>query len=258
MPAPTDAVKLLAENPLFTGVAPAALQQMLLRSRRSAFKADATIFAKGQRADCVYAVLSGCVSVGSTSEQGHVIFHRIFQSGELFGELGVFDGGPRTADARTQEPSELVGIPRAAFMQLVERCPAIAARLLALLSSRLRSTSQMLEDTLFVSGRNRVGRVLLQLAGFPGRTLTRDSITLRHLTQEQLGTMVGLSRQHVCSQLRWLRSERVIETGHGRIVLLDPHQLAVLCGALPATEPRPEGPGARRPARGAGTSEARP
>ena len=232
-----DAEKLLRENPLFAGVGPTALREVISGSRRGAFKPGGAIFLKGQRSDHVYAVLSGQVSAGVSSRQGHVLFHRILEAGDLFGEIGVFDGGSRTASAVAQRASELLIVPRAVFLQLIERTPALASRLLALLAQRLRSTSQMLEDTLFLSARDRVGRRLLELAG--DASLASDSVTLPRITQEGLASMVGLSRQHVSSQLSWMRSEGLLETGHGRIVIKDAPRLAVLCGLRPAAEASP-------------------
>jgi len=110
--------------------------------------------------------------------------------GDLFGEMSLFDGGGRSAEARALEPSRIVVIPYAPLRNLWERRPETLWRVIAMLSRRLRATDEALADSFFLDVTGRTAKHLLDLAGVDDRFEIP-------VTQEELAGMVGASRERV-------------------------------------------------------------
>jgi CRP-like cAMP-binding protein len=114
----------------------------------------------------------------------------LMERGDLFGEMPLFDGLARSAEARVLEPSDVVAIPYAPLRQLYESRPELLWNVVALLAIRLRNTDEALADSVFLDVTGRTAKRLLELAG------DADEFSLP-VTQEELAGMVGASRERV-------------------------------------------------------------
>ena len=112
------------------------------------------------------------------------------ERGDLFGEMGLFDGHGRSAEARALEPSEVCVFPYGRCAPLYEARPALLWDVVALLADRIRTTDEALADSVFLDVTGRTAKRLLELAG------DADEFTLP-ITQEELAGMVGASRERV-------------------------------------------------------------
>jgi len=112
------------------------------------------------------------------------------EEGDLFGEMPLFDGLPRTAEARSLEATELVIAPYSAVRDVLEAAPGLLWGVVELLSNRLRQTDAALADSMFLDVTGRTAKRLLELAG------EADEFVLP-VTQEELAGMVGASRERV-------------------------------------------------------------
>jgi CRP-like cAMP-binding protein len=170
------------------------------------------------------AVLSGSVRISVTAPSGRETVLNVIHAGEIFGEIALLDGHPRTADAVAVTDCELMVIERRDFIPFVRDNPEVAVRLIEVLCARLRRTTQQIEDVTSLNLPARLARLLLRLANEAGGA----SQVKISVSQKEIGQMIGISRESTNKQLRswarakWVRLER------GGIVLLKPDALADL------------------------------
>jgi CRP-like cAMP-binding protein len=183
------------------------------------------IFAEGELGDRLYIILSGKVKIGRKSPDGRENLLAVFGPSDMFGELSIFDPGPRTSTATTVTEVQAVTMDRAALREWIAKRPEIAEQLLRVIARRLRRTNNMLADLIFTDVPGRVAKALLQLAHDFG-TQEGGMLRVTHdLTQEEIAQLVGASRETVNKALAdfahrgWLRLE-------GKSVLiLEPQRL---------------------------------
>lgn len=226
------AAAVLRRNYMFRGLSDATLQRIAALAARRLYQKGAVIFSQGDSGDALYGVASGRVRISASGAGGREVFLNIMEPGDTFGEIAVMDGLPRTAGATALEPTTLIVLKRADFLGLVEREPKLAIHLLKLLCQRLRWTSELVEESAFLSGPARLAKRLLVLAQLHGRPVTADDDTLEmRISQAELAHFLGISRQIVNQHLGdWAKSGWVT-LGRGRIVIADPAALERLIAA---------------------------
>ena len=134
-----------------------------------------------------------------------------------FGEIALLDGGTRTATATASEPSELVSIRRDHFAALLEREPRVALELLKLCGELLRWTSGLVEDAAFLDAPGRLAKRLLSLSELHGQR-TEAGTTLK-ISQEDLATFLGVSRQVVNQYLQGWKAQGWVDLGRGSVTV---------------------------------------
>jgi CRP-like cAMP-binding protein len=183
--------------------------------------ARTTIFQKGDPGSSMMAVARGKVKICTQSIDGKELVLNIINRGGLFGEIALLDGEPRTADAVALEETDLLVLERTRFEPFLSERPDLALRLITVLCKRLRQTSEHLEDTMFFEAPSRLARSLLRLAEAFGKQeggATRLDIKL---SQQQLGSLVGVSRESVNKQLGEWQRDGIIDVASGIITLRD-------------------------------------
>lgn len=201
------------------------LKRLAAAARLSHHSKNATIFQKGDPGDSMMAVIRGRVKICSHSLDGKELVLSIVNKGGVFGEIALLDGEPRTADAVALEETDLLVLDRAQIMPLLTGRPDVAFRIIGVLCKRLRATSEHLEDTLFLEASSRFARALKRLGkafGKPGA----DGVTLDiKLSQQQLGCLVGVSRESINKLLNEWQRAGVIQMTGGYITILDAEAL---------------------------------
>lgn len=178
------------------------------------------------------AVLSGRVKICVTAPNGRETVLNVIHEGEIFGEIALLDGRPRTADAVAMSDCQLMIIERRDFVPFVREHPPVALKLIEVLCARLRRTSQQVEDVMYHNLPARLAKVMLRLANEAGGVWPRKI----SVTQRDIGQMIGMSRESTNKQLRvwarakWIRLER------GNIVLLQPDALSEIASNGPESE----------------------
>ena len=144
----------------------------------------------------------------------------------MFGELSVFDPGPRTSSVVTITAVRAVSVNRAALRAWIAERPQVAEQLLRVLARTLRRTNNNLADLIFTDVPGRVAKQLLALAQRFGIQEDGGLRVTHDLTQEEIAQLVGASRETVNKALAdfahhgWIRLE-------GKSVLIcDPKRLA--------------------------------
>jgi CRP/FNR family transcriptional regulator len=217
---------VLASVPLFAAldVESAAMLESLM-TRRSVARGH-VVFREGDPGDRLFVVLDGKVKISRAAADGRENLLAVLGSGEMFGELSLFDPGPRTASVSAITDSTLASLDHDDLRPLLSERPGVAVELLQALAQRLRRTNEAMADLVFTDVPGRVAKALLDLSDKFGMP-EAEGIRVRHdLTQEELAQLVGASRETVNKALSefahrgWLRIE-------GRsVVLLDSERLA--------------------------------
>ncbi len=212
---------VLAEAPLFAGLDADAATALRASMTDVALTRGTVLFREGERGDRLYVVLDGKIKLGITSTDGRENLLAILGPAEMFGELSLFDPGPRTATATALTDTTLAGLGHADLEHWLAGRPEVASALLLALARRLRRTNEAMADLVFSDVPGRVAKALLDLGERFGRT-GPDGLQVTHdLTQEELAQLVGASRETVnkaladFAQRGWLRLEQ------RSVVLLD-------------------------------------
>ncbi len=171
------------------------------------------LFREGDPGDALFVIGEGKVKLGRTSSDGRENLVAILGPGEMFGELSLFDPGPRTMTATAVAETQLMGLTNDSLTSLLSGRPEVAKSLLAALAKRLRRTNEHLADLVFTDVPGRVAKALLDLANRFGRPVEEGIMVSHDLTQEELAQLVGASRETVNKALAdfatrgWLKLE---------------------------------------------------
>ena len=182
--------KLLSQTEIFEGLDAEVLADLAVYSYCRRLERGDTLFSMGDRPDAMYVVLSGRIAIVTTASDGRDSVISLMEEGDLFGEMGLFDGRGRSASARALETSEVLAVPYGPVRKLYEEQPDHLWRVVSMLVRRLRATGSALTDAVFLDVVGRTAKRLLVFAG------DDDSFVLP-VTQEELAAMVGASRERV-------------------------------------------------------------
>jgi CRP/FNR family cyclic AMP-dependent transcriptional regulator len=215
----------LLGSPLFDAMRPAELDEILKFASERRFRRGQTIFQRGDNGSALMAVLRGRVRISSISGDGKEVTLNVISPGEIFGEIALLDGEPRSADASAIEETTLLVVERRHFLPFLRQNEDLFLRLLAVLCSRLRRTSTALEEIALFDLPIRLARVLLKLGEDYGRAGPGGTRIDLKLSQRDLSNLVAASRESVNKQLRAWREHNVVDLEGGFIVLRRPAEL---------------------------------
>jgi len=220
-----DKIQILSKSFLFHRLSPGDLEQVARFAKLKRIAAKEVVFHKGETGKQMFAIVSGRLKISTLSEEGKEMVFGILEAGEIFGEISLLDGKERTATATAIAPGELLVIERQDFIPFLEQHPKVAINLLATLALRLRMTDELFEDTLFRNLPSRLAKKLLALTRYYGQeTATGTQISLR-LSQQEIGNLVGTSRESINKQLRIWEEEGLITFKNGYITIPQPKKL---------------------------------
>ena len=184
------------------------------------------LFREGEPGDRLYVIASGKIKLGRRSNDGRENLLSILGPGEMFGELSLFDPGPRTATASSVADSVIYELGHDQLVEWIEKHPSVAKHLLNALARRLRSTNETLADLVFSDVPGRVAKALLDLSTRFGEE-TDEGIRVAHdLTQEELAQLVGASRETVNKALADFASRGWLRLEPRSVVIMDIERLA--------------------------------
>jgi CRP-like cAMP-binding protein len=220
-----DKVSLLRNHPLFRDLPVPAMERLASYMKTRKVPRGTTIFSKGDPGSGLMGVLAGAVKVSIASPEGKDIVLNVFREGDVFGEIALLDGRPRTADATAMSDCELAVIERRDFIPFLTGNPEVTIKLMEILCSRLRRTSEQVQDVTFLHLPARLAKTLLELSAAKEGSEPRRKVAI---TQREISQMIGKSRESTNKQLRawvkrgWVRLER------GGVMVLAPDRLAAL------------------------------
>ena len=219
-------VAMLRKVSLFAGLSDQELEVLADSLGKRTFGKGMIIFHKGSPGQTLYVIESGKVRIFILSESGQEISVNIYGPSDVFGELSLLDGLPRSAGAVAVERTVTYTLHRDDFLRHLEAYPRMAKSIMEVLSTRLRYTTIYAESLSFLDVYGRVAAKLLELADRYGlRNDGKDGsdgieINLR-LTQAELATWVAATRESANKVLGTFRDQGLIQVEGQRITILD-------------------------------------
>jgi CRP/FNR family transcriptional regulator/CRP/FNR family cyclic AMP-dependent transcriptional regulator len=213
-------VTLLRNVPFFASLSDQELEVLADSLGKRTFGKGMIIFHKGSPGQTMYIIESGKVRIFILSESGQEISVNIYGPGDVFGELALLDGLPRSAGAVAMEKTVTFTLHRDDFLRHLEASPRMARSIMEVLSTRVRYTTDYAESLAFLDVYGRVAAKLLELADRYGVQKEGIEIELR-LTQAELASWVGTTRESVNKVLGTFRDYGLIEVEGQRITILD-------------------------------------
>jgi CRP-like cAMP-binding protein len=204
---------VIRKAPIFTGLDASAADALRASMNLVKLRKGQSLFKEGDDGDHLFVVSSGKVKLGTKSVDGRENLLMILGPGDMFGELSLFDSGPRTATATAVTDSKLLALGQDKVIPWVKEHPEVSLQLLARLASRLRRTNEVVGDLVFSDVPGRVAKALIDLGVKFGDKRTEGLFVNHDLTQEELAQLVGASRETVnkaladFAQRGWLRLE---------------------------------------------------
>jgi CRP-like cAMP-binding protein len=207
--------RLLDATELFAALPADVLEQLRTKTTVRALPKGDLLFSQGDPSNELFVISEGRIAIATRSSDGRESMVAVLEAGGLFGELGLFDDEPRSADARALTDSEVLALAYDDLRSVLQTRPEILWVIVKLLAQRLRATDEALADAVFLDVPARTAKRLLELAG------PDDEFQLP-MTQEDLAGLVGASRERVNKALAMFTRLGWVEvTGRSRYHILD-------------------------------------
>lgn len=206
--------ELLASTQLLSELPDDVLDRLRSQSEVRKYHRGDLIFEQGDSAQELYVIQEGQIAIATSAVDGRESVMAILEPPSIFGEFPLFDGSPRSADARALKPTSLVTVRYEDVRSVLDEQPRLLWGIVRLLVQRLRATDEALADAVLLDVPGRTAKRVLELAG-------DDDDFSTNLTQEELAAMIGASRERVnkalatFQRLGWIEN---LERGHYRIL----------------------------------------
>lgn len=213
-------ISIIRATELFASLSERSLVTITATGEPRDLQRGDTLFSEGDEPDYIYIVTKGRIAIVNRSADGREAVVALMETGDLFGEMPLFDGGIRSAGARALEPSGVIAIPYEPVLALYAEHPEELWGVVKLLVGRLRATDRSLADSVFLDVTGRTAKRLLELAG------DKDEFILP-VTQEELAGMIGASRERVNKAIASFVRLKWIYQSDRRYVITNRKQLSI-------------------------------
>lgn len=197
--------------PLFTALDEETALSLRASMDQVRISKGSILFSEGDVGEHLYVILEGKLKLGTSSGDGRENLLSILGPGEMFGELSLFDPGPRTSTATAVTDCRLLSLGHKQAIPWITAHPQVSLELLARMAQRLRRTNEAVGDLVFSDVPGRVAKALIDLGERFGKSTDEGLLVNHDLTQEELAQLVGASRETVNKALAdfagrgWLR-----------------------------------------------------
>lgn len=208
------------------GVISRDLRLVLLAAAKPVkLSANEILFNEDDQGDALYVMLEGRLELSLVSEDGRRLGLDVLSRGAVFGEIALFDPGPRTATATALEKCRLLMLRHADLKRAIEGSPGLAFELLRLMGQRMRYMNVQLHEYVFMPLPQRLARKVLHFA--PNEGEGRACLKLSH---SELAELAGASREAVSKVLSSWKKQGILQTGRGSVELLNRVALRKIAG----------------------------
>ena len=217
--------QVVRRAPLFSALDDASAASLRASMENVKLGKGTVLFSEGDEGDHLYVIFEGKLKLGTSSGDGRENLLSVLGPGEMFGELSLFDPGPRTATATAVTDVRLLSLGHDKVIPWVTQHPQVALDLLGRLSQRLRRTNEVVGDLVFSDVPGRVAKALIDLGERFGKD-TPEGLYVNHdLTQEELAQLVGASRETVNKALADFAGRNWIRLDGRAVLIIDVERL---------------------------------
>ena len=220
-----DKRAILRDHYLFGKLTPQHIDRLSACIVTKTVKRGTNIYAKGDPGTSLCAIGAGTVRISVPSVEGKDAVLDVLGKGSILGEIALLDGHPRTADAIAVTDCELFVIERRDFLPLMREEPEIALKIIEILCSKLRRTTQQAEEVMFLDLPSRLAKALLRLVDGDTAGMQERKVTI---TQKDLGNLIGMSRESTNKQLRIWEDKKWVRLERNAVVILAIDSLAAV------------------------------
>lgn len=208
---------LLRALPLLSGLGREELEKLSRVSGRRRAARGELIVRAGEAADSLFILISGSARVTNSDEEGREVILATLTAGEFFGEMGLIDGSPRSADVVAQEVCELLVIGRSDLQRCMQDHFEVALKVMQILVQRLRAADSKIESLALLDVYGRVARLLIDLSSQDAKG---RRVVARKISKQEIARMIGASREMVSKVVRNLEASGYICYEDDLIVIL--------------------------------------
>ncbi|KUG51840.1 Crp/Fnr family transcriptional regulator [Serinicoccus chungangensis] len=212
---------VVMKAPLFAALDGATADQLMDSMSPHRLARGDVVFQEGDPGDSLHVITKGKVKLARASADGRESLLAVLGPGEMFGELSLFDPGPRLTTAYVVSDTEFISLGNDALRAFLGHHPEVAMQMLAGLAHRLRKTNEGLSDLVFTDVPGRVAKALLDLSDRFGRRSEAGIVVSHDLTQEELAQLVGASRETVNKALADFAQRGWVTLGAKAVTLMD-------------------------------------
>jgi len=211
--------KVLEQSPLFSAMDERSRRDLVARALPRSYGAGEPICRMGDRGLSMMAVITGTVRISLPTVKGKEIILADLPAGELFGEIAMLDGKPRSANATALTKCELLVLERQHVIPFLKENPAVCLKLMEMLCARIRRSDERMADIAFFDLPTRLAKILLS---YPEKA---SGPTRLSLSQAELAEMAGGTRENVNRCLRDWQRRGIVELKGGWTIILKPEEL---------------------------------
>ncbi len=212
--------------PIFADFGPSEFEPLASCLVRRRYPAGQALFHLGDDGGSLHLIERGRVKVTIPSRSGEELILALLGAGDLLGELSLFDGKPRSATVQALETTETLCLRREDLLALMRRRFDIVEKILEVLARRIRETDVLLADRHFHPIAPRLARKILDLGDAFGIREGGQVRISAKISQKDLASMIGATRESVNKQLKSLRDRGLVRMAGGTIEILDRGRLA--------------------------------
>ena len=216
----SDKANILKRSPIFSGLNDEELAELSRLAVERRFGANEFIFWDGDAPDWFYIIAEGKVKILKHASSGKDFVIAFFESGEMFGEVAVFEDRPYPASAQSITDTRVVGIKKESFLSFLVSRPQVSLSVIKILAERLRTAQSRLRDFAGERVEQRLASILLMLASKLGANL--------NFTRQELADMAGITIETTIRVMSQWRDRGIIRSTRGKITILDPEKLKIL------------------------------
>jgi CRP/FNR family transcriptional regulator, cyclic AMP receptor protein len=220
-----DKRAILRDHYLFGKLTPQHIDRLSACIVTKTVKRGTNIYAKGDPGTSLCAIGAGTVRISVPSVEGKDAVLDVLGKGSILGEIALLDGHPRTADAIAVTDCELFVIERRDFLPLMREEPEIALKIIEILCSKLRRTTEQAEEVMFLDLPSRLAKALMRLLDGDTAGMQERKVTI---TQKDLGNLIGMSRESTNKQLRIWEDKKWVRLERNAVVILAIDSLAAV------------------------------
>ena len=213
----TSAIELLRHVDLFQHLTEQQLEDLAAQTRELSFRKHAVLMTEGDAGESMYVIKTGSVKVYVSDDEGRELVLYQQGKGAAIGDISLLDDEPRSASVSTLEPTTALMIGKQAFLQCLRASPEMAINIIRSLTQRLRDATEGSRSLALDNVYRRLADKLQELCtGEEGSSLA----TPRKYSHQELGNMIGASREMVGKVMAELAKGEYIDIRDGRIHLL--------------------------------------
>ena len=207
---------VLRNVPLCAGLEEGELEKLSKVAMRRRVERNAFVVRSGEDTDSLYILLTGRAKVTNTDEEGREIILAWLGQGEFFGEMGLIDGSPRSANVVAVEPCELLCLSKEAFQRCMQDNFQVAQKLMQILVRRLREADRKIESLALLDVYGRVARLLLDMS----EEEDGKRVVKKKISKQDMARMIGASREMVSKVVRDLELSGYITFEDDRMIIV--------------------------------------